>query len=493
MFEDAELGHALPKAAYEAEVPGLRTALLEAQYALLEQPAFPVVVLIGGVDGAGKGETGNTLNAWLDPRHVEVTGFGDPTEEERARPPLWRFWRALPRSGRIALFFGSWYTAPIVDCVADRGTRRRWERFSAALEEISRFERMLADDGVRLVKFWFHLSKEAQRKRLRTLSRDPATAWRVTKRDWHRFRAYDDFREVSERALRHPSLGHAPWIVIEGTDARYRNIAAARALLAALQAPAAPPVAPPVAVALPAATPAVDARTVLNTMPRPRAMSAKRYADRLEKWQGRLAQAVRRMADRRSAVVVFEGMDAAGKGSAIRRITEALDARLMRVVPVAAPTEEERAHPWLWRFWRHLPPRGHLTLFDRSWYGRVLVERVERLGPAYDWQRAYGEINDFEEALSRHGIVVVKFWLAVSKAEQLRRFREREATGFKHFKITAEDYRNRKKWPQYEAAVRDMIERTGTSVAPWTLVPADDKHAARIMVLRTLARRLAEA
>jgi polyphosphate kinase 2 (PPK2 family) len=223
-------------------------------------------------------------------------------------------------------------------------------------------------------------------------------------------------------------------------------------------------------------------------------MTKEGYVKELAKWQGRLAMASR---DPRfkslSVVAAFEGNDAAGKGGAIRRVTAALDARLYSNIPVAAPTEEERAQPYLWRFWRHIPRHGRFAFFDRSWYGRVLVERVERFAAEADWQRAYSEINEFEQALARHGIVLVKFWLAISKEEQYRRFKQREKVAFKQFKITAEDWRNRKKWDAYERAVCDMVDRTSTSLAPWTLVEANNKYHARIKVLKTLCRALENA
>jgi polyphosphate kinase 2 (PPK2 family) len=194
-----------------------------------------------------------------------------------------------------------------------------------------------------------------------------------------------------------------------------------------------------------------------------------------------------------SVVGVFEGNDAAGKGGAIRRVTGALDARGYQTISVAAPTEEERAQPYLWRFWRHIPRRGRLAIFDRSWYGRVLVERVEGFCSKTDWMRAYGEINDFEAQLTRHNIAVVKFWLTISKDEQLRRFKEREKIGFKRFKITEEDWRNREKWGEYEHAVCDMVDHTSTEISPWTLVEANDKNFARIKILKTLCDRIEAA
>lgn len=191
-----------------------------------------------------------------------------------------------------------------------------------------------------------------------------------------------------------------------------------------------------------------------------------------------------------STIIMFEGADAAGKGGSIRRITQAVDARIYNITPIAAPTEEERAQPYLWRFWRHIPAKGRLAIFDRSWYGRVLVERVEGFCSEQDWMRAYAEINDFEEQLTQNGILLLKFWLQISPEEQLRRFEEREQISFKRYKITEEDWRNRKKWDQYQTAVCDMVDRTSTEECPWVLVEANDKNYARIKILRELCERL---
>ncbi len=497
MFEEAELGHAVDKATYEAAEPSLRTALLAAQQAWRAKAARSVVLVIGGVEGAGKSETVSQLNAWMDPRHIETNGFLAPTDVERERPPMWRFWRVLPPKGTIGIFFGSWYTDPIVAAAMGPRRRRAEAALDGHLDEILRFERMLADEGVLVLKYWFHLSRDAQRARLKALSKDPATRWRVTPADWSRFKAYDRFRRVSEYALRRTSLGHAPWIVIEGADARYRNLAVGTSLRDALVhglAPAAAPVDVAPRRRASVGAPDVDRKTVLTTLDLTRRLAERPYEQQLDAWQGRLARAVRHKRFRdRALVVVFEGVDAAGKGGAIRRLTAALDMRWVSIVPVAAPTDEERARPYLWRFWRHLPGHGRVTIFDRSWYGRVLVERVERFASPADWQRAYGEINDFEESLARHGTLVTKLWLHISRAEQLRRFKAREQTDYKQYKITPDDWRNRKQWAAYESAVCDMVERTSTSVAPWTLVAAEDKRWARVTVLKTVVESLERA
>jgi polyphosphate kinase 2 (PPK2 family) len=213
----------------------------------------------------------------------------------------------------------------------------------------------------------------------------------------------------------------------------------------------------------------------------------------LEHYQGRL-NLLSRAAYREkiSTVVVLEGWDAAGKGGLIRRVTPAIDARHYRVIPIAAPTEEERRYHYLWRFWRQLPRAGQVTLFDRSWYGRVLVERVEGFASEEEWRRAYAEIDDFEEQLVSHGMVVVKFWIHIDQEEQLARFKLRAETGYKQYKITDEDFRNREQWDAYEVAVNDMVERTSTDFAPWHLIEGNDKRHARIQALRILCQRLEE-
>ncbi len=491
MFESANLKHHIDKATYRREEAKLREALLDAQFDLTQSRRFPVLILIAGVEGAGKSETVNLLNEWMDPRHIQTSGFFEASDEERERPALWRFWRVLPPKGKIGIFFGAWHTMPIIQRVmgeTDDG------EFARQIAEIQRLEQMLCDEGVLLLKYWFHLSRAQQNRRLGALRDDPKTSWRVTERDWEYFKIYKRFVGVCEPFLRKTSTGKAPWIVVPAADPRYRALTVGRHLLAAMRdrldkksvaslADKNPPLAVP-----------ADRLNVIRALKLDQRMTKAEYHKELEKWQGRLNVASR---DPRfqslSAVVVFEGNDAAGKGGAIRRVTSALDARSYSNICVAAPTEEERAQPYLWRFWRHLPRRGNFVFFDRSWYGRVLVERVEGFCAVADWMRAYNEINDFEQAMGRHGIVLTKFWLAISKAEQLRRFKEREKVAFKRYKITEEDWRNREKWDAYESAVCDMVDRTSTATTSWTLVEANNKYHARIKVLRVLCEAVEDA
>jgi polyphosphate:AMP phosphotransferase len=490
MFETAELGRKISKEDYKAQEPELRMQLLEVQEDL-KQASFPVIILIGGVDGAGKGETVNLLHEWMDPRYLQAYAFGLPSDEERERPEAWRFWRVLPPKGRIGIFFGSWYTRPIVDCVYEKINEAELE---AALVSINTFEKELVDDGALIIKFWFHLSKKAQEQRLKALSENPKTRWRVTKTDWKHFKIYDTFRRISERALRTTSTGEAPWTIVEGEDARYRSITVGNHILETITKRLAAEKNNEHAAAPPKKETDETPYTLLNTLDLSQSLSDDKYKSQLEKYQGKLNLLYRKAKEKGlSAILVFEGWDAAGKGGIIRRITPAMDARDYQIIPIAAPTEEERAHHYLWRFWRHLPRAGRVTIFDRSWYGRVLVERVEGFAAEDEWKRAYAEIVNFEEKLDKHGILLLKFWVHIDKDEQLRRFQLRQNTAYKHFKITDEDFRNREKWNDYEIAANEMIERTGTEFAPWYLIEANDKKFARIKALKIFYERLKDS
>ncbi|MBV6285987.1 polyphosphate:AMP phosphotransferase [Pseudomonas aegrilactucae] len=490
MFESAEIGHAIDKDTYDAEVPALREALLEAQFELKQQSRFPVIVLINGVEGAGKGETVKLLNEWMDPRLIEVRTFDQQTDEELARPPAWRYWRALPAKGRMGIFFGNWYSQMLQgrvhgefkDAVLDQ-----------AINATERLEEMLCDEGALIFKFWFHLSKKQMKARLKSLKDDPLHSWKISPLDWQQSETYDRFVRYGERVLRRTSRDYAPWHVIEGVDPHYRSLAVGRILLEGLQnALKAREVGRQTHIA--PLGEAIDERSLLGSLDMTLRLDKSDYQEQLITEQARLAGLLRDKRMRRHALVaVFEGNDAAGKGGAIRRVAAALDPRQYRIVPIAAPTEEERAQPYLWRFWRHVPARGKFTVFDRSWYGRVLVERIEGFCTPADWMRAYGEINDFEEQLHNAGVVLVKFWLSIDEQTQLERFQEREQIPFKRFKITEEDWRNREKWGAYAEAVGDMVDRTSTEVAPWTLVEANDKRWARVKVLRTINEALEAA
>jgi polyphosphate:AMP phosphotransferase len=501
MFEAADLGRTVPKETFKAQTPILRTQLLSMQRQLTGA-RFPVIVVFAGVDGAGKGETVNLLNAWMDPRYITTRAYAEPSVEESERPEYWRYWRDLPPNGRIGFFLSSWYSAPVLDRVYRRDTPADFDR---RLDRIAAFERTLTDDGALIVKFWMHLGKKAQQKRLRTLEKDPLTRWRVTKQQWQNWRMYDKFVAAAERVLQRTSTGDAPWTVVEGFDEGYRSLTVATAINDAIRTALAdgrrvrhtPKVvrASPVVAKRPGRRSAApQPATILSSLDMSQAVSKKAFGAELEKYQGRLNLLHRKASEKGlSTILVFEGWDAAGKGGAIRRLTGALDARSYQVIPIAAPTDEERAHHYLWRFWRHLPRAGRVTLFDRSWYGRVLVERVENFASEAEWRRAYSEISEFEDELVDHGIVLIKYWVHITQDEQLRRFKERETAEYKQWKLTDEDWRNRQKWNDYESAVNEMVERTSTGAAPWTLVEGNDKYFARLKILKTACRSIARA
>ena len=497
MFETAELGRKVSKPEFKRRAAPLREALLVIQEEL-RQAGLPVIVLLCGVDGAGKGDTVHVLNEWMDPRWMVTHAFDRPTEEEAERPEFWRFWRALPPNGRIGLLLSAWYSKPLLRH-AHGGDDSEFEE---ALDEIVDFERQLTDDGAVVIKFWLHLGKEGQEKRFKRLEKDPLQAWRVTERDWDHWRKYDAFEETAERIIGRTSTGEAPWHIIEGVCIRYASLHVGEILLDAIRRrldersvePASPPAAwrhgevgdgvdpEPESQRMPIVLDALDMSSRLD---RPA------YRKQLALYQGRLNRLqLRARSQGISTVLVMEGWDASGKGGVIRRINAALDSRNLRVLATAAPNDEERLYPYLWRFWRDLPRAGRAVIFDRSWYGRVLVERVEGLATEREWRRAFGEINRFERQLIDHGILLLKYWMHITNDEQLRRFREREQTPWKRWKLSDDDWRNRERWEDYEIAVHDMVERTSTRLAPWVLVEANDKPFSRIKVLEHLCEAL---
>lgn len=493
MFETAEIGNAIPKATYREQVPKVRSILLDLQKKLASSE-LAVVIVVSGAEGAGKQDTVDLLLEWMDARGIETHAMWDTTDEERERPRFWRFWRVLPPKGKIAILFGSWYTAPIIDRVYGRMDEANLEK---EMRRIVEFERMLDHEGVVLIKFWMHLSKSLQKQRLKELKKDPIRRWRVGAQTWKFFKLFDTFRQVSEVCVRHTSTGFAPWHIVEAADDRYRNLTVTMTLAQTIQKALRRAPSPEVKRSNPGNTALLRGLAKTNLLRKldfNRRVSDKEHRTALKKYQGKLSRLARQLCDaRRSMILVFEGPDAAGKGGTIRRLTRTIDSRLYRVISTAAPTDEEAAHPYLWRFWRHLPRQGHSTIYDRSWYGRVLVERIEGFCSTEDWSRAYSEINEFEEQLSSFGIIVLKFWLAISPEEQLKRFEDRETTPYKQYKLTEEDWRNREKWNAYETAACDMISRTNTTHAPWFLVEANDKNWARVKVLKIVCRTLKRA
>lgn len=539
MFQTGKLAQKVSREDFDRIASPLRNELLRLQDELKAEDC-PVILMFAGVAGAGKAEALNLLNEWMDPRWLVTRAYGPPSDEERQRPEFWRFWRDLPPKGRIGLFIGSWYHRPIQDFVYKRIGKKE---FDAALDDIAAFERTLADDGALIIKFWMHLDRATQKKRMKAMEKDRLNSWKISKQDWEHFKHNDKFEKANGIAINKTDAGDARWIAIDGTDARFRSLkiltTVRDAIVAhrekrrarrqivdeerarvnraraadlkkiaetaerldqesradAVKKRAASKTSKPLRrTAKVTKDGTLRSLTVLDQLDMSLKLSEEKYTEAVRERRAEIGMLCRDLHFAgKSALIVFEGPDAAGKGGAIRRLTGSMDARDYRVHPIAAPSEEERAQPYLWRFWRHLPAAGRIAIFDRSWYGRVLVERVEGFAQPDEWMRSYGEIQRFEEQLVASGLIVMKFWVHITKDEQYRRFKERETISYKAWKLTPEDWRNRAKWDDYAAAVHEMVERTSTKHAPWTIVEGNDKKFARIKVMETVCERLRAA
>ena len=479
MLETVDLDASLGKNEYKETQDELNLRLPELQREL-SAAGIPVMIVFEGWDAAGKGSVLSRLVQPLDPRGYKVHTITDPTDEEQMRPPMWRFWTSMPAYGTIGIFDRSWYREVLDDRVDGDLSEAEWQ---AADERIRVFERQFADDSGVIVKFFLHISKKEQAKRFKKLEKDPAYAWKVGKAERRQHKRYKQYFEALEDMLRETSTPYAPWTLVPATDKRFANVKVAETLGAAFEQALA------AHESKPAASPRSGPR---RTSPLDRvdpALATPR--DEYSKQLPELQAEVRRLqhlcyVERMPVIIVYEGWDAAGKGGNIRRLIRDMDPRGYEVVTIAAPQGDEKVHQYLWRFWRRIPKAGHLTVFDRSWYGRVMVERVEKFARPDEWTRAYREINEFEAQLVEFGTVVVKFWLHISKDEQLRRFKSRQETPEKQWKMTDEDWRNRKQWKSYWTVVSDMIEQTSTAHAPWTIVEGNDKPYARLKALRTV-------
>jgi AMP-polyphosphate phosphotransferase len=484
MLETLDLDARLSKEVYSHALDELDRELGTLQRAL-SAAAVPVVIVFEGWDAAGKGAVLSRLLQALDPRGFKVHPIQPATEAECMWPPLWRFWRMLPNDGEVAIFDHSWYQE-VADARAGDGGRGHEEVF----ERIRAFERQLVDHGTIIAKFFLHISQKEQRKRFKALKGDPAFAWRVGKTERKRHKQYDAYLSVYEEILRETSTAYAPWTLVASTHGRFANVKVAESLVSVLRgALEAQGSASPAHRSLPPRRTSVLDRVDLSLH-----LEREKYSELLPKRQLELRRLQHLCYQKRvPVVIVYEGWDAAGKGGNIRRFVRELDPRGYAVLPYAAPRGEEKTHHYLWRFWRSLPKAGHFALFDRSWYGRVLVERVEGFASPEEWMRAYQEINEFEEQLTDYGTVIVKFWIHVSKDEQIARFEARKENPEKEWKITDEDWRNREKWDEYWDAVSDMIERTSTPIAPWTVIEGNDKRHARIRALDEVIARVQHA
>lgn len=495
MLEKIDLNKNTTKKEYNTYMKDLTPKLAQLQRDC-KNLNIPVIILFEGWGASGKGTLINQLIRPLDPRGFKVYTIQSPSEEESMRPFLWRFWTKTPAKGRIHLFDRSWY---------QRVMRERFDKITTkhqlqnAFDEIVNFEKQLTDDETIIIKFFLHISKREQTKRFKILEKSKETAWRVTKQDWNRNKDYEIYLKMNDEMLAKTDTDYAPWVIVEATDREYAAVKImsttveylTKAIYKVKRKEELKKAEETLEIEEPLIISEKFKNGVLQQIDLKKSLEKEAYKRKLKKLQERLSILHNEMYRNRIPVVLaFEGWDAAGKGGAIKRITENIDPRGYEVIPTASPNDIEKAHHYLWRFWEKFPKAGHLAIFDRTWYGRVMVERIEGFCTTKEWQRAYNEINQMEEQLSHFGYIILKFWLHIDKEEQEKRFKERQENPEKQWKITEEDWRNRAKWNEYEKAVDEMIVRTSTLEAPWIIVEANSKYYARIKILETIVEAL---
>ncbi len=453
---------------------------LTIQQQQIKQAKLPVVVLIEGWGAAGKGSLISDIILNIDPRSFNVFSINPPTEEESRHPFLWRYFQKIPEAGQFVFFDSGWYGETVQNRMDDALSGKEYRR---RIQSINNFERQLSDNGYLVVKFFLHIPKKIQDERFEKLLSSKNTEWRVSKADKRENKHYEEYASAWDELMDKTDTAAAPWHIIDGSE-RAKWLEVYRVLTKAIDAA--------LAGERPACAPAEEKFPLLS-MPLlcdvllQQEVEEDDYRSRLKEAQSRLGDLHNRIYRQKIPVIlVYEGWDAAGKGGNIKRVAQALDARAYTVFPSPAPTKPELLHPHLWRYWTRLPKAGHVGIYDRSWYGRVLVERVEGFATPSEWGRAYDEINEFERELVRWGAILLKFWVDVSPEEQLRRFRDREQDPAKQWKITDEDWRNRDKYPQYKAAIEDMFRLTSTPFAPWMVLESDDKRHARVKALKII-------
>ena len=486
MLEKVDLSKKMEKEEAKARLKEMEAELSRLQRECKER-GLPVMIVFEGLGAAGKGVQINRLIQALDPRGFQVYSINRESEEEKMRPFLWRFWTKTPAKGRIAVFDRSWYRRVLqdrFDCL------RPEAELPMAFSDIQCFERQLSDDGTLIIKLFLYISKEEQKKRFQKLLENKETRWRVSKEDLKRNRDYEAYLEMNEEMLEKTDTDYAPWTIVEATDKDYASVkiisTVVNRIKEALEGPKEEKEAEPVSKE---ANPYQIG--VLSGVDLTKEYAREDYKEKIDRLQKRLELLHSELYRLRIPVVLaFEGWDAAGKGGAIRRLTSHLDPRGYEVHPTASPNDTEKVHHYLWRFWNHIPKAGHIAIFDRTWYGRVMVERIEGFCTEKEWKRAYQEINEMEAHLVHSGVLVLKFWLHIDKEEQERRFKSRMETPEKQWKITEEDWRNREKWDAYEVAVDEMLLRTSTTYAPWTIVEANSKYFARVKVLETVVEAM---
>ncbi len=465
-------------------------ALLAASQMKIKEAALPVMVLFEGWNAAGKGAVIGKVIRNIDPRFFKVATMDrEPSEEEKRYPFLYRFIKDIPEAGKFR-FFDTCWMEEVVDGVI--GEKLSENNYKKKVHSINVIERQLCDNGYLVIKFFFHISKKEQKKRLSNLKDSKDTSWRVDKDDLLQNKHYDKFLDVFERYLEDTNQSRTPWYIIDASDKKYAELQVLQFLNQGID------------IAL--KNRKMNVPILQNTFPMEKVtklsdisledknLTDAEYDAELDILQKKLRDLGNKIYRKKIPVVIaYEGWDAAGKGGNIKRLTEALDPRDYVVEPIASPEPHEKARHYLWRFWTRLPKTGHITIFDRTWYGRVMVERLEGFCSENDWQRAYNEINEFEKELKNWGAVIIKFWVQIDKDTQLKRFNDRQNTPEKQWKITDEDWRNREKWDQYEAAIDEMIQKTSTTFAPWHVLESVDKKYARIKALKIVIDELEKA
>ena len=488
MLEKVDLTKKMSKEEYKEKMETLELELGHLQRECKEQK-IPVMIAFEGYGASGKGLQIGRLIQGLDPRGFEVHAVKKETEEERMHPFMWRFWTKTPERGRIAIYDTSWYRRVQIDRFDGKVSE---EELPADYESIRSFEKQLTDDGMVIVKLFLAIDQKEQKKRFKKLMESKETKWRVSEGDLKRNKEFARYEQMNEEMLRKTDTDYAPWTIIEATDKRYATAKIFTTVIHAMQ------------MALEKVKMTEEAQeerrsggerefqeSLLAKADLSKKLSKKQYKEQLKELQGKMERLHGELYRRRIPVVLgFEGWDAGGKGGAIKRLTEHMDPRGYVVNPTASPNDIEKAHHYLWRFWRAMPKAGHIAIFDRTWYGRVMVERIEGFCTTKEWQRAYKEINDMEQDLVNAGAIVLKFWMQIDKDEQAARFKARQENPEKQWKITDEDWRNREKWDQYEEAVNEMLIRTSTPKAPWVVVEGNDKYYARIKVLETVVEAI---
>lgn len=476
-----------PEEELKARLKAARERLAKQQMQIKENK-LPVLILMEGWGTAGKGSCTGQIIGNIDPRFFKVVTLDKMTEEEKRKPFLSRYFAQIPEAGKFVFLDSGWMEETAGLRLHGKLNEKEYEM---RLDSIRRFERQLTDNGYLVIKFFFHISEKEQKKRIKDLMEDIDTAWRVNEDDKWQNKHYGKCQEVFDDYLERTNIPSSPWYVINAKSRKWAQLQVLETMTEgidiALQNKS-------LAVPLLQNVFPLVQRPKLSEIPLDMRVEEEEYKEKLEKLQGRLRDLHNRLYRKQVPVVIaYEGWDAAGKGGNIKRITEALDPRGFEVHPIASPEPHEKARHYLWRFWTRLPKTGHIAIFDRTWYGRVMVERLEGFCSENDWKRAYNEINEFEKELADWGAVIIKFWVQIDKETQLERFEMRQNTPEKQWKITEEDWRNREKWDAYEDAVNEMIQKTSTTYAPWYVLESVDKKYARLKALRIIIERLEEA